>query len=152
MARPDIAMTSEEIERFLLGPHVAVLSTIDGRGFPHSVGMYYDAAGTRIRMWPYAKSQKVRNIERNPACGVLIENGQPYDDLKGVLIRGRAEIVRDVDEVFELGRVIYERYFFPRSGIPFDEGPSDGIAKQSQKRVSVVIAAERIASWDHAKS
>ena len=152
MARPDISMTSEEIDRFLLEPHVAVLSTIDKEGFPHSVGMYYEPAGTRLRMWPYAKSQKVRNLERNPACGVLIEDGQPYDDLKGVLIRGRAEIVRDFDEVFELGRVIYERYFFPRSGIPFDEGPSTGIAKQAQKRVSVVIAAERIASWDHAKS
>lgn len=152
MARPDISMTSEEIERFLLEPHVAVLSTIDHRGFPHSVGMYYEAAGTGVRMWPYAKSQKVRNIERDPACAVLIEDGQPYENLKGVLIRGRAEIVRDYDEVFELGRIIYERYFFPRSGIPFDEGPAEGIAQQARKRVSVVIEAERIASWDHAKS
>ncbi|MDQ3940088.1 MAG: pyridoxamine 5'-phosphate oxidase family protein [Actinomycetota bacterium] len=152
MPRPDLSMSSSEIESFLQQPHIAVLSTIDRAGWPHSVGMYYQPFGIELRMWPYGKSQKVKNLERDPRCAVLVEKGQPYEDLKGVLIRGRAEIVRDLDAVFELGREIYERYWFPRNGIPFEDGPDEGIRAQSRKRVSVLIKPERVASWDHAKA
>ncbi len=144
-------MNAGDIATFLGEAHVAVLSTIDGAGFPHSVGMYYSFQDGTIRMWPYGKSQKVKNLERDPRCAVLVESGVPYRDLKGVLIRGRAEVVRDFDRVFELGKEIYDRYFFPRTGVALEDGAVDGIRRQSEKRVSVVITPERIASWDHGK-
>jgi hypothetical protein len=103
-------------------------------------------------MWPYGKSQKVKNLERDPRCSVLVESGEPYQDLKGVLIRGRAEVVREFDQVFSLGKEIYQRYFFPRNGISLEDGGAEGIRKQSEKRVCVVITPERVASWDHGKA
>ena len=142
-------MPADSIEGFLRGPHIAVLSTIDHLGFPHSVGMYYDGNLHELRMWPYGKSQKVRNLERDPRCSVLVEAGEPYVDLKGVLLRGEARVDRDPEHAYELGRVLYERYFFPRTGIPFDQGPDERIRKQSQKRVCLVMSPQRIASWDH---
>ena len=145
-------MTAKDIATFLEAPHVAVLSTIDRDGFPHSVGMYYLPVDGAIHMWPYGKSQKVKNLERDPRCAVLVESGEPYQDLKGVLIRGRAEVVREFDQVFELGKQIYTRYFFPRTGVALEDGGEDGIKRQSEKRVRVVITPERIASWDHGKA
>ena len=144
-------MSAEDIATFLREAHVAVLSTIDAAGFPHSVGMYYWFNNGEIRMWPYGKSQKVKNLERDPRCAVLVETGAPYRDLKGVLIRGRAEVVREFDQVFELGKEIYNRYFFPRTGVALEDGAVEGIERQSEKRVCVVIAPERTASWDHGK-
>lgn len=145
-------MAAEDIATFLEEPHVAVLSTIDHNGFPHSVGMYYLPVDGAIHMWPYGKSQKVKNLERDPRCSVLVEAGEPYRDLKGVLIRGRAEVVRGFDEVFELGKEIYTRYFLPRTGVALEDGGADGIKRQSEKRVRVVITPERVASWDHGKA
>jgi hypothetical protein len=127
------------------------LSTIDRHGYPHSVGIYYAHDGDDVRMWVYGKSQKVRNVERDPRCSLLVEHGEPYVNLKGVLLRGEGRVERDFDTVFELGRVVYERYFFPRLGVPFDEGPDERVRKQSEKRVCLVVTPKRVASWDHAK-
>lgn len=151
MPRPDLSMSSAAIHEFLHDPHVGVLSTIDHLGFPHAVGIYYDVSGDELRMWVYGKSQKVRNVERDPRCSLLVEAGEPYVDLKGVLVRGEGRVERGFDEVFALGKAIYDRYFFARTGIPFDEGPNERIRKQSEKRVCVVITPKRVASWDHAK-
>lgn len=152
MPRVDLSMSSQAIQEFLRGPHVGVLSTIDRLGFPHSVGIYYSGGLDEMGMWVYGKSQKVRNVERDPRCSVLVEAGEPYADLKGVLLRGEARVERDRSVVYELGRVIYERYFYPRTGIPFDQGPHERIAKQSEKRVCLMLTPQRVASWDHAKS
>lgn len=152
MPRPDLSMSPEAIQEFLRGPHVGVLSTIDAHGFPHSVGIYYAAGGEDYRMWVYGKSQKVRNVEREPRCSLLVEVGEPYVDLKGALIRGAARIERDRDVVYSLGREIYERYFYERTGIPFDQGPDARIRRQSEKRVCLVLTPARTASWDHALS
>ena len=150
--RPDLSMSRDEIDSFLAEPHTAVISTIGPGGFPHSVTMYYTFEGAEIRMWPYRKSQKVRNLERDPRAAVLVEAGQPYQDLRGVLVRARARVSTEFDDVFQLGERLYERYFLPVTGIPFEEGPSQRIARQSEKRACIVIPVESIASWDHSKS
>ena len=152
MPRIDLSMSPEAIQDFLRGSHVGVLSTIDHKGFPHSVGIYYAGGLDEVAMWVYGKSQKVRNVERDPRCSLLVEAGEPYADLKGVLLRGNGRVVRDLNEVRKLGQVIYERYFFPRTGVPFDQGPHERIAKQSEKRVCVVMTPRRIASWDHGRA
>jgi len=152
MPRPDLSMSSQAIQENLRGPHVGVLSTIDPYGFPHSVGIYYAVDGDELQMWVYGKSQKVRNVERDPRCSLLVEAGQPYIDLKGVLVRGDARVERDPDSIYRLGRVIYDRYFYDRTGIPVDDGPDERIRKQSEKRVCLVLTPGRTASWDHAKN
>lgn len=152
MPRPDLSMSAPAIQEFLRGPHVGVLSTIDRHGFPHSVGIYYVVEADELRMWVYGKSQKVRNVERDPRCSLLVEAGEPYVDLKGVLVRGRARVERDPDSIYRLGREIYERYFYERTGIPIDQGPDERIRKQSEKRVCLVLTPSSTASWDHAKN
>lgn len=151
MPRPDLSMSPAEIDDFLRGPHSGVLSTIGPGGYPHSVGIYYDGGADEVRMWVYGKSQKVRNAEREGKCSLLVEAGEPYVDLKGVLLRGDAHVERDFESVYELGRRMYERYFFPRTGVPFDDGPDERVRHQSKKRVCLVLTPKRIASWDHAK-
>ncbi|MBW3594062.1 MAG: hypothetical protein KY391_00680, partial [Actinobacteria bacterium] len=78
--------------------------------------------------------------------------GEPYVDLKGVLIRGEGRVERDGDLIYELGRAIYDRYFYERTRIPLDEGPDERIRRQSEKRVCLVLTPTRTTSWDHAKN
>ena len=142
-----MALTPEEQQRYLETSHTIILSTIDPRGYPHSVAMWYvaDPDGT-VLMTTFGKAQKVKNIERDPRCSLLIESEKSYDKLKGLLLRCQAEIVRDPPAVFDTLMRINEKY---------QQGPADLVRplfeKQAQKRVLLRITPEHAASWDHAK-
>lgn len=147
-------MSRTDVVRLLEEPHSGVLSTIGPGGFPHSVGIFYVPVlqpELELHMWVYGKSQKARNVERDPRASLLVEHGEPYVDLRGVLVRGHAHLERDPAAVFELGQRIYERYFFPRTGIPLADGPIENVERQSAKRVNIVLVAHRTASWDHGR-
>ena len=151
---PNLSMSQGEIEALLAEPHTGVLSTLGPKGWPHSVGIFYVAVAVdpvELHMWVYGKSQKARNVERDARASLLVEHGEPYVDLRGVLVRGEARIVRDRDAVFQLGKQIYERYFFSRTGIAWENGPADNVERQSAKRVNLVLSATSFASWNHAK-
>ncbi|MDQ3645719.1 MAG: pyridoxamine 5'-phosphate oxidase family protein [Actinomycetota bacterium] len=150
--RPDLSMPLEEVRALLARPLTGVLSTLGPGGFPHAVGIYYLPGAEDLRMWIYRKSQKAKNVERDPRCALVVEEGEPYVDLRGVLVRGRARIVDELDEVIDAGRQVYERYFEPRTQIPYENGPAERIAAQSAKRVVLALPLERIASWDHGGS
>jgi general stress protein 26 len=146
-------MTPEEIRALLDKPLEGVLSTIDARGYPHSVGIYFLPQGSNgsleLWTWVYGKSQKTRNVDRTPRAALLVEHGTPYADLRGVLVRGPARVERDFDVVFDVGKRMYERYFEARTGMTLEQGAVGTVEAQSRKRVCIVIKAERYASWDH---
>ncbi len=147
-------MSMQDIRAFIREPHTGVLSTIGPQGFPHSVGIFYIpelSEPLELHMWVYGKSQKARNVERRAEASVLVEHGEPYADLRGVLISGTARIERAPERVLELGKAIYERYFLPRTGIALEDAPLANIERQALKRVNLVLTAVRFASWDHAK-
>lgn len=151
--RPQLDMTLPEILALLREPHTGVLSTIGPGGFPHSVGIYYAVTEdpVELHMWVYGKSQKTVNVRRNPRASVLVESGQPYQDLRGVLVRGNARVVTEFEPVLDLGKRIYERYFEPRTGTSLAEA-LPGIEQQSHKRVCLVLTATGMASWDHSRA
>ncbi len=151
---PDLSMSPGEIEALLAEPHTGVLSTLGPQGWPHSVGIFYvpvPGDPLELRMWVYGKSQKARNVERDSRASVLVEDGEPYADLRGVLVSGKASIVREPRAVFELGKQIYLRYFLPRTGIAWEDGPAESVERQSAKRVNLVLSAVSFASWNHGK-
>lgn len=145
--RDQISLTPDEQREYLERSHTIVLGTLDPRGYPHLVAMWYvvepDGA---VAMTTFGKSQKVRNLERDPRCSLLVESEKTYDKLKGLFLRGRAEIVRDPAVILDTLLRINRKY---------QQGPEDLIRpvfeKQAQKRVLLRIRPERVASWDHAK-
>src|SRR5262249_39037889 len=97
-------------------------------------------------MTTYAKSQKAVNIRRDPKVALLAESGDTYDTLKGVLIRGRAELIHDVDAcVGVLTRVHAKMMGSLPSGI------EEALKQQARKRVVIKVTPDRVASWDHRK-
>jgi PPOX class probable F420-dependent enzyme len=145
--RAQIALTRDEQHDYLERSHTIVLGTLDPRGYPHLVAMWYvvDADGV-VLMTTFGKAQKVKNLERDPRCSLLIESERTYDKLKGLLIRGRGEIVRDPAAVLAALLRMNQKY---------RQGPEDLLRpvfeKQAQKRVLLRIHPERVASWDHSK-
>ena len=145
-------MTGEEIDRFLEAPRTGVLATLGRDGWPHTVGMWFARPDEKsISMWAYRKSQKVLNLIRDPRCSFMVEQGESYDSLKGVLIRGRARLLDSEEDIYSIGVALYERYTLPATGIAVEQGPETGLRRQATKRAGIIIPIEQVASWDHSK-
>ena len=141
-----IRMTPEEQDEFLTRARTMVLCTVDKDGYPHAVAMGYMVKDGCIYMTSYRKAQKVVNIRRNPKVAVMVESGTAYNQLKGVMIRGRCEIIDAPDEVWKIMREIRT---FQEGGVP---PPADAVVQaRTQKRSVLKIIPEKVASWDHSK-
>lgn len=85
-----MAKATEQAEAFLREPQVAVLATVDGQHRPHAMPIWYLYEDGVILMSAGRGSQKHRNIERNPAATLVLDQREtPYYAL---MVRGRAEI------------------------------------------------------------
>lgn len=141
-----IQLTPDEQRQFLEERKTIILSTIDHRGYPHTVPMWYVVDDGAVLMTTYAKSQKTANIDRNPKVSLLVESGVTYETLKGVLIRGRAELVRDVDVCTRVLTRVHEKM----TG-SLQPGIDEAMKAQARKRVVIKVTPERMSSWDHRK-
>jgi len=141
-----ITLTPEEQEQFLKVSKTIILCTIDHRGYPHAVPMWYVEDDSVVWMTTYRKSQKVMNIRRNPKVALLLESGTTYETLKGLMIRGRAQIIDDLDTCVSILSRIHQKM----SGA-LSANLEEAMRAQARKRVALRVAPERVSSWDHAK-
>ena len=101
--------------------------------------MWFTVRDGEIWVWTYAKSQKVKNLERDPQATLLVETGDEYTELRGVMIEAEAEIHRDPDVVFEFGKELTVRY---SEGIDSIEGDAaEALEAQAAKRVAIRFVA-----------
>ncbi len=147
-ARPNIAMTADEVAEFLERSRTATLTSVGPDGMPHCVAMWYGLIGGSIYFETKAKSQKAQNLRRDDRIVCMIEAGDTYDQLRGVSIEGRAIIIDDTsgDEYWAVARSVWDRY----TG-PYTEAARPALEYMMNKRVVVRIEATRTRSWDHRK-
>jgi PPOX class probable F420-dependent enzyme len=143
--RRDIRLTPEEQSAFLLEARKAALATVDKDGFPHVVAMGFLARDGALYMTSYAKAQKVVNVRRNPKVAVMIETGERYAEFRGLMIRGRCDIIEDPAQVEAVIRESGGKQ--SRAGA----SPQPGALASAPKRVVLKITPEKVASWDHRK-
>jgi Pyridoxamine 5'-phosphate oxidase len=147
--RQEIQMTDEELQAFLAEQMVMQCATVGPRGLPHMVPLWFVPDGLELTGWTYAKSQKAKNLERDPRATIGIEDGVQYEELRGVMFECDVELERDADRVEGYGLRLFERI----AGDSAELGPEvrEMIAKQAQKRVGLRFVPSRVVSWDHRK-
>jgi PPOX class probable F420-dependent enzyme len=111
--RSQIVMSQEEIDELLGGRHSMTICTLRPDGSVHAVAMWYGFLEGCIALESKKKAQKVVNLRRDPRITVLVEDGEFYDELRGVSIEGTAEIVDDPDRMWTAGVSVFERYNAP---------------------------------------
>jgi nitroimidazol reductase NimA-like FMN-containing flavoprotein (pyridoxamine 5'-phosphate oxidase superfamily) len=144
--RDQIKLSPEEIAALLGEQRVVTCASNGVRGVPHLMPLWYVIRAEEIWAWTYAKSQKVRNLERDARATLQVEAGDEYAELRGVVIEARTEIYRDTELVAGLGAELFERY-----GQGSSREVMDLIRAQASKRVALRFRPERTASWDHRK-
>ena len=143
--RDQIAMTEDELRAFVAEQMIVSVATIGPRGRPHLVPLWYSPDGIVLRSWTYAKSQKTKNLERDPRATLQIEDGVLYQELRGVMLECDVALERDPGEVEKYGLALFERY------AELNPDVEEMVRAQAQKRVGLTFTPTRTVSWDHRK-
>jgi PPOX class probable F420-dependent enzyme len=147
--RDQIKLTAQELDELIETERIVVVSSLGPRGWPHAMPLWYVPRQGEVWIWTYAKSQKVKNLERDPRATLLIETGEEYGELRGVQIEAEAEIIRDLDQIVDYAKEMTVRY---SDGISAVEGDAEaGLRAQAPKRVAIHFQPVRVSSWDHRK-
>jgi PPOX class probable F420-dependent enzyme len=144
--RSQIEMSDDEVRAFLAEQMVMQCATVGPRGLPHMVPLWYVAEDLDLVGWTYAKSQKAKNLERDPRATIGIEDGVQYHELRGVMLECNVALERDAERVEGYGLRLFERY----AG-ELNEGIREMVAKQAPKRIGLRFVPSRVVSWDHRK-
>lgn len=147
--RDQIRMTDAELAAFLDEQRTLIVATNGRDGWPHLMPLWFTVRDGEPWAWTYARSQKVRNLERDPRVTWQVEAGTSYEQLRGVMVKARAELVRDAEVVAAFGVELFERY---TGTAPLAPEVRAMVEAQAPKRVAMrFVAAEPPVTWDHAK-
>ena len=126
-------MTSiPDSHRDLLSEQVLTLGTIGASGRPQLSNVWFLAEGETIKLSLNTARQKVKNLQANPACSVIITGTPPYRYLE---IRGDADITPDDD--YEFADKVGAKY---DADLRTRDQPGD-------TRVVVTIRPSRVVTW-----
>jgi PPOX class probable F420-dependent enzyme len=147
MPRTRVNMAPQEIMPFIAEQRDLQVASIGQDGTPHLATMWFAVIDGQICFGSFTKSQKIRNLRRDPRLACLVSTGSDYRDLRGVSIAGIARIVDDPEQVARHSVTISRR-----------NQPSESLealiaAAQStaRRRSLVFVEPVRIASWDHTR-
>jgi general stress protein 26 len=145
--RNAIELTADERRRYLADAPTIILVTNGHDGYPHAVPMWFlvEDDGS-VLMTTYGRSQKVVNVRRNSKVALLVESGTRYDELKGVLLRGDAEVVENETLCVRVLTKIHAKH--SRRVGERRRGGDEGTGAQTRRPQD---HAGSIVSWDHRK-
>jgi PPOX class probable F420-dependent enzyme len=146
--RDQIRMSEEELRAFVAERKIMSVATTGPSGRPHLVPLWYVPDGLELRGWTYAKSQKAKNLERDPRATVQIEDGVQYHELRGVMLECDVEIAHGAAQVEPYGLALFRRY---GGGADLADEVREMVRGQAGKRVGLTFRPTRIVSWDHSK-
>lgn len=144
--RARIRLNDAEASALLNSSRTLHVATLNVDGSVHLVPMWFVLVDGSPVFWTYTRSQKIKNLERDPRITVMAESGEQYSELRGVQIRGRARLTTDSEAVIDIGERLYTRYFGP-----LDEAAREGVAYSARKRTRVTVEAQKVVSWDHSR-
>jgi PPOX class probable F420-dependent enzyme len=135
------------VDAFLHERQTMSVATIGADGRPHVVAMWYGFLDGAPAFETYRKSQKVINLQRDPRMTCLVEDGDRYENLRGVELVAKGTVIDDKDALRTIARSLFERY---DTGFGADQGDAY-IEFMVAKRVAVRVDVEDMVSWDHSK-
>ena len=150
--RDQIQMTDAEQKKFLAGAQTIIINSIGPGGYPHPMPMWFAVEDDgAVVMTTFTKSQKIRNLERDPRVSLLVESGTAYAELRGVVLYGKAELVREQERILDILAKVTAKNAGGAGNAPNPEALRKALMGTVPKRTGIRIRPERVVSWDHSK-
>ena len=145
-----IKMSDDELRVFLAEEKIVTCATMGPNGRPHLMPLWFVTDGETLRAWTFSKSQKAKNLDRDPHATLQIEAGIEYQELRGVMFECDVEVDHEPEKVAALGIDIFTRYGPGPEGEVADE-VRQMVLKQAEKRIGMTFRPTRTVTWDHRK-
>jgi PPOX class probable F420-dependent enzyme len=140
-----IAMASEELDAFLAQQRTCRVATVGGDGAPHVTPLWFVWDGAALWLTSVVRSQRWTDLQRDGRIAVVVDAGDDFMELRGVELRGRAEVVGEaprtgepVPELEVPERLYADKY---AGGRIFHDG----------RHAWLRVVPDKIVSWDFRK-
>ena len=127
--------------QFLKKQKILHLATIDSKGTPHLVPVWYRYIGKKFYIGTNTKTSKAKNITKNSRVCFCVDVGI-WSPIDGVMGTGKAKLIKDQSKVKKIAGQILLRYFKTLRGRS---------AKQllDQTDCIIEITPLRVTSWHY---
>jgi hypothetical protein len=119
--RPDLTMDPAVRATFLAEERVLRLAVVDADGWPDVVLLWFvhhpDARG-ELWVWNLTRSRRTGDLEAGARCGVTVDGGETYGELRGLTARAAPTRVADDDVPIEVRRGYSRKYFASDEPLP----------------------------------
>jgi nitroimidazol reductase NimA-like FMN-containing flavoprotein (pyridoxamine 5'-phosphate oxidase superfamily) len=140
--RPPV-LAPAEIQKLLSMRLIANLATIDDDGGIHLVPMWFLRVADGICIPTSRNTHKYDNLRKRPHASVMIDVSRAGLNLKGVLIRGRVELIYG-EETLRINRSIHSKYVM--SEAPNNVKVASYLSEGDD--VTMKVHMDRIISWN----
>ncbi len=140
-----IAMSAAEIDTYLRSARTCRVATTGPDG-PHVTPLWFAWRDGTLWLYSIIRSQRWTDLRRDPRVSAVIDDGRDYLELRGVELRGTAEIVGEVPRIGEVHPELagperaFARKYFRREDM-FHDGRHGWLR----------VVPTKITSWDFRK-
>ncbi len=147
-----LRLTPEEVNTLMTGESRLRIATIGPGSDINLTPMTFGWADGRVYI--FGRGQKVANLRRNPTATVLVDVGDAWRELKGVMLRGQARVLEDqAAELADPGLAAARLNLGEKHGLRDASGRPIGYEATAagRSRRWIVFTPEKFVSWDNAR-
>jgi len=141
VAKLDLSLSPGELESFLGAQRTIHLATATPRGRPHVVPLWFVWVNGTVFMNSTLGNVTIRNLRRSPEATGSIDDGDVYEELRGVMVHGEVEWADDEPELETVKRAWSMKYM-GGNPVPYDRW---------KNRIWFRLVPRKITSWDFRK-
>jgi hypothetical protein len=141
MAKLDLSLTEPELESFLSDQRTVRLATSGPDGLPHVVPLWYVWYDSTLFMNSTLGNVTIRNLHANPRVAGIVDDGERYEELRGVLLHGMVEPAAGDPRIPAVSD-LWSRKYMGGGSLPYGRW---------KNRVWLRLVPDRIKSWDFRK-
>jgi PPOX class probable F420-dependent enzyme len=145
-----VRLDADEAWRLIAGAHTGILVTLRRDGVPVALPMWFVALDRQIYVRTLGGSKKMARLRRDPRVSFLVEEGEPWAELRAVHLTGRAEVVAEAALVARVQQEMERKY----AGFTTARTEMPGATRrhyEQQYAVVRIVPDDRVISWDNRK-
>ncbi len=141
-----IMMTPEERDAYLREQRTCRVATLAADGPPHIGALWFVWDGTSLWLYSITRSLRWSQLRKDPRIAVVVDDGEAYDELRGVELSGTAKFVGEAPRTGEpCPELDVPERLFPAKYFGMTEMPHDG------RHAWLRLTPTTVTSWDFRK-
>src|SRR5438093_12145511 len=134
--RAQLRLDPPELEKLLNEAREVHVATVSPEGSPHVVPLWFVWHAGAVWVNSLIRSRRTRNVQAGSPVAVCADAGFEYEDLRGVVLRGRF-LDASADPVLGEAQAIYARKYWGGDVVP-----------PVRSHAWMKLVPENAASWD----